>query len=182
MSLRNFLIWLVKLPIKLSHQVAAIVLNWRKVRAFKLSFVTEAWASENMLGEIPGVRFFGVRIADVRVPLERIFVTNDQPNHVPGNLRPRFIPLEDSQRLKRVSQLRSRLSTQDSNSPPFVDLSQLTPTDEKILYLSKGSMNYSCSVILTVRGDALVIDGTHRLFATILRENSLDNINIFITI
>jgi hypothetical protein len=178
----NYLIWLVKLPLKLSHQMAAIVLNWRLVRAFELSFVTESWTLGNMLREIPATRFFGLRIAELRVPLERIFVTNDHPRHIPGNLGVSYIPIQLSQRFRRVQELRSISSNQESNPTSLVDVQQLTPTDKKILYLSKVSESFSCFVMIRLNGDVVMVDGTHRLFATILRDESVDNISFWLTV
>ncbi len=172
----------MKLPLKLPHQILVIVLNWRLVRVLRLSFVKEAWARENTFGESSGIRFFGLRIAELRVPLERIFVTNDHPSHIPGNLRVRYIPIKLSQRFRRVQELRSMLSNQDSKPPSLVEVQQLTLREEKILYLSQVPGNFSCYVMIRLRGDVLVVDGAHRLFATILRDESVDNISFWLTV
>jgi hypothetical protein len=144
--------------------------------------VKEAWARENVFGESSGIRFFGLRIAELRVPLERIFVTNDHPSHIPGNLRVRYIPIKLSQRFRRVQELRSISSNQESNPTSLVDVQQLTPTDEKILYLSKVSESFSCYAMIRLNGDVVMVDGTHRLFATILRDESVDNISFWLTV
>ncbi len=162
--------------------MAAIVLNWRLVRAFELSFVTESWTPGNMLGEIPGNRFFALRIAELRVPLERIFVTNDHPSQIPRNLGGGYIPIKLSQRFMRVRELRSMLSNQDPKHTSLVEVQQLTPGEEKILYLSKVPGNFSCYVMIRLNGDLLVVDGTHRLFARILRDESVDNISFWLAV
>jgi hypothetical protein len=74
------------------------------------------------------------------------------------------------------------LSNQDSKPPSLVEVQQLTPREEKILYLSQVPGNFSCYVMIRLRGDVLVVDGAHRLFATILRDESVDNISFWLTV
>jgi len=147
----------------------------------RLSFVKEAWARENVFGESSGIRFFGLRIAELRVPLERIFVTNDHASQTPRQ-GGRYIPIKLSQRFMRVRELRLMISNQDTKPPSLVEVEQLTPREEKILFLSQVPVNFSCYVMIRLRGDVLVVDGAHRLFATILRDESLDKISFWLTV
>lgn len=181
LSFFSYLIWLVKLTPKFLHQAFAIMLHWKLIQSIQFKLVTEAWRLGNNLGESPGVRFVGFRIALLSVPIHRIRVTNDLPNPNQVVFREQFIQIEKSSRFNRV--MGRPLS---AIAPPLPDLedshSQLTQGEQKILFLSKNQVRYSCYVVLKLSGDVLVVDGTHRLFATILRDRSIDNINIYVAI
>jgi hypothetical protein len=74
------------------------------------------------------------------------------------------------------------LSNQDPKHTSLVEVQQLTPGEEKILHLSKVPVRFSCYVIMRLNGDLLVVDGTHRLFATILRDESVDNVSFWLAV
>jgi len=172
----RWLVWAVKIPIKLPHQILALMMN-NHAHVFGLSFVFSNWPDGSPFRNSTFYR--GMRIAELKPYLERIMVVNDfvDANYNLSTI-PRFIPLRDSRRLGlyEIAKSEGLVDVRD------VELQSPDELEMTMLKQLEALPEVDVSVIQRLNGDVIVMDGVHRLMAAFARDKSLGNVQFFITL
>ena len=162
----SWVIYALKLPIKIAHQSASLIVN-RNLKNFEFKGFTESWprGSKFIGPTMKGAIFCKLAVVDT----EKIFVTNIWAEENKGGIfyiRPNFVNFSESKHLAEALS-----PTQDPSKQIF---------HQKLKDLSK-TQRHQVHVLQRLNGEILVIDGTHRLIACFVRDGHLKNLDFLIS-
>lgn len=179
----------VKLPFKILHQIIALSINVKLVENLSFRLVRECWPEGNGLGLPTDIQFRGLVIAKIRVPPDKLLVQNDVPLGKRDRLKNgKHIPLKESECLFLANLMwHEEKTTSSFDTGTQASLKGFESAFKKIKYLAQNTQEQkggvlSCYVNVKLSGHVVVVDGRHRLFATILRDKNIDNMNIYVAI
>ena len=174
--------FLFKLPAKLIQQLVIIKSLRERDLKWKFRVSISSWGN-NSIFDPEGKRFhIGLIMGELSLDPSKILVVNDIPiERRLEEFNGPWIPFLKSARLEKASAIMRGLQPELSDVLYDLSSEESDLSIRKILFFQT-RQGLGSNVLLTGGGQALVIDGTHRLIGHYVRNQSLKGYKFFVTV